>query len=65
MSVEYYSTVFYGELANPSQWPQLRKKRRLTHLRIQPETLIPSLQKPLLLPKVQPLLSYYYFSLCS
>lgn len=29
MSVEYYSGIYYGELANPLQWPQLRKKRRL------------------------------------
>jgi len=32
MSVEYYSDNYYGgygELANPLQWPQLRKKRRL------------------------------------
>lgn len=29
MSVEYYcSGIYYAELANPLQWPQLRKKRR-------------------------------------
>lgn len=36
MSVEYYSSDCYyggfGELDNPSQWPQLRKKRRLVTL---------------------------------
>lgn len=32
MSVKYYSDNYcggYGELANPLQWPQLRKRRRL------------------------------------
>lgn len=28
MSVEYYTGIYYAELANPLQWPQLRKKRR-------------------------------------
>lgn len=45
MSVEYYYSDNYyggyGELANPLQWPQLRKKRRLVALT--PPNLLPVL----------------------
>lgn len=42
MSVEYYSDNYYGgygELANPLQWPQLRKKRRLVVFTTTPPSL--------------------------
>ena len=34
MTAKYYSDSYYGELANPLQWPQLRKRRRLLPLRL-------------------------------
>lgn len=44
MSVEYYSDNYYGgygALANPLQWPQLRKKRRLVASKTTPPPLPP------------------------
>ena len=44
MSVEYYSDNYYGgygELANPLQWPQLRKKRRLVASKTTPPPPLP------------------------
>lgn len=55
MSVEYYcGGVFYGELANPLQWPQLRKKRRQIISVTTPLLLIPP-QFPLLGPTPLPI----------